>query len=81
MKNHTATGIASLVLGIATYVLYFVLLFAEHNWTQGIVTGLLLSLASIIVGLVARFGKAKDNFGVAGFALGMIGFVLMLIDL
>jgi hypothetical protein len=41
----------------------------------------ILSFFSITAGLIARFGTAKDNFGVAGFALGLVGLILMFVDL
>ena len=75
MKKHSLTGIISLVLGMGTFVLYLFLEFTPHDRTGGKTAAVILGLVSIIIGLVARFSKAKDNFGVAGLALGLISLI------
>ena len=63
MSGHRYIGWLSLALGIVAITLSLL------AGTE--VFSFLLGMLSLVVGLVTRFA-AKDNFGVAGIALGLI---------
>ncbi len=69
MRNHSIIGWVSLSLGIISVILSFV---------AGVEAfGFYLGILSLIFGLIVRF-TAKDNFGVAGSALGFMAVYLSL---
>ena len=68
MSEHTGIGLASLILGIIGLLCSISVFFY--------VFGGLLGAISLILGGLARFGKAKDGYGTAGMILGVIALIL-----
>ena len=69
MRNHSIVGWVSLSLGITSVILCYVAGVEAYGFYLGII--------SLIFGLIVRFA-AKDNFGVAGCALGFTAVYLSL---
>ena len=71
-KKHTGYGTASLVIGIVGICLVWLALTPFYFFLN-----LPMSLIAIILGAVAyRKKERKDNFGLAGFILGLIHLII-----
>jgi hypothetical protein len=78
IKGHTYIGWISLIAGVINLILFFFVGF-EIEWETGMLISLALGAISLVTGLVARFEKAKDNFGVAGISLGILVPIMCLV--
>ncbi len=78
IKGHSYIGWTSLILGIVNFILYF-FVGLEIEFETGMAASLILGLISFATGLVARFGRTKDNFGVAGIVLGVLVPIMCLV--
>lgn len=90
LRKHTGFGITSLVLGIISTVFWciplpFLILdpseYEEFALIWWLFLPLPMSILNIIFGSISYFGKVKDHYGLVGFILGIIIFVLIMLFL
>lgn len=67
-EKRTGIGIASLILGVIAIITFFIPIFV-------------FGVLATIFGAVSYWGKDKDNYGLAGFILGITAVVLNVIIL
>lgn len=75
IKGHSYIGWISLIVGVVSFILALLgipLGIFEIEWEAGMGASFYLGFIALITGLIARFGRTKDNFGVAGISLGII---------
>jgi hypothetical protein len=69
MIKHKPVGYISLLVSIVDYLLaLYLYIVGLDNDSAGllVVVCLILAIIALILGLIARFGREKDNFGVPG---------------
>jgi hypothetical protein len=72
MSNHGTIGWMSLIVSVANYLFLLYLVFVglpldSDNWMKIIISStIVLTLIGFVSGIIARFGKQKDNFGIPG---------------
>ena len=68
MSEHTGIGLASLILGIVGLLCSISVVFCGF--------GSFLGAIAMVLGIFARFDKAKDSYGTVGIILGIIAIIL-----
>ena len=70
METHTRLGWSSLIISVPDYILAFYLYIFGISDSDVDITILMacvfLTLFGFVIGMIARFGRGKDNFGIPG---------------
>lgn len=71
LKGHTYRASVSTVAGIVNIVLPFLFFVWGTDWLVRLIMLLILGSAGLTMGIISRFGRAKDNLGAAGIVLAI----------
>ncbi len=75
LKGHTYQAWASTVAGTVNIVLAFLFFIWGTDWLVRLITLSTLGFVSLTMGLISRFGRARDNLGAAGIVLAITALI------